>query len=311
MTTQVYPTAAAMVGITEAAHFIPALWSDDIIAAYKTKLVMGNLVTKINHVGKKGDTIYIPSPTRGVAAIKGENALVTIQSNVEGKVDVVIDTHYEYSRLIEDIASIQALDSMRRFYTDDAGYALAKQIDDSIFAQFESLNGGALAGGWAGAVIGGDGATLYDDATTGNGTAITDVGIRKMVQTLDDADVPMDGRKLVIPPVARQVMLGLTEYISADFVSGRPVVNGTIGNLFGIDVIVSSNCPTEVADDASTNYRVGLMFHKDAVVFAEQMAVRSQTQYKQEYLADLMTSDCIYGVAELRNDAGLAFVVPA
>jgi hypothetical protein len=53
------------------------------------------------------------------------------------------------------------------------------------------------------------------------------------------------------------------------------------------------------------------MMHKDALCFAEQMGVRSQTQYKQEYLGDLFTADTLYGVAELRDDAGVAFVVPA
>ena len=57
--------------------------------------------------------------------------------------------------------------------------------------------------------------------------------------------------------------------------------------------------------------RACLMFHKDAIVFAEQMAIRSQVQYKQEYLADLLTADCIYGFAELRDDAGLALIVPS
>jgi hypothetical protein len=51
--------------------------------------------------------------------------------------------------------------------------------------------------------------------------------------------------------------------------------------------------------------------HKDALVFAEQVGVRSQTQYKQEYLGDLFTADTIYGVAELRDDAGVAFAVPS
>ena len=53
------------------------------------------------------------------------------------------------------------------------------------------------------------------------------------------------------------------------------------------------------------------MMHKDAWVLAEQVGVRSQTQYKQEYLGDLFTSDTIYGIRELRDDAVLAFVVPA
>jgi hypothetical protein len=50
--------------------------------------------------------------------------------------------------------------------------------------------------------------------------------------------------------------------------------------------------------------------HKDAFALAEQVSVRSQTQYKQEWLGDLFTSDTIYGVSELRDTAGVAFVVP-
>jgi len=41
------------------------------------------------------------------------------------------------------------------------------------------------------------------------------------------------------------------------------------------------------------------------------MGVRSQTQYKQEYLGDLFTADTLYGVSELRDNAGIAFVVPS
>ena len=46
-------------------------------------------------------------------------------------------------------------------------------------------------------------------------------------------------------------------------------------------------------------------------MFAEQMSVRSQTQYIQQYLGNLFTADTIYGTAELRDTAGLAIVVPA
>jgi len=41
------------------------------------------------------------------------------------------------------------------------------------------------------------------------------------------------------------------------------------------------------------------------------MAVRSQTQYKQEWLADLFTSDCIYGAATLRGTSAVAVALPA
>jgi hypothetical protein len=51
--------------------------------------------------------------------------------------------------------------------------------------------------------------------------------------------------------------------------------------------------------------------HKDAIVFAEQVGVRSQTQYKQEYLSTLFTSDTLYGVKTLRAENGIGIVLPA
>ena len=53
------------------------------------------------------------------------------------------------------------------------------------------------------------------------------------------------------------------------------------------------------------------MGHKDSAVLAEQVGVRSQTQYKQEYLGTLYTADTLYGVKELRDDACFALAVPA
>ncbi len=46
-----------------------------------------------------------------------------------------------------------------------------------------------------------------------------------------------------------------------------------------------------------------MLFHKDSMVLAEQMGVRSQTQYKQDFLATLYTADTLYGTAVLRSDA--------
>ena len=303
---------------TTAAVFIPELWSDEVIAAYKSNLVVANLVTKINHKGKKGDTIHIPKPTRGSASVKAASTQVTLIAATETELSISIDQHYEYSRLIEDITSVQALESLRRFYTDDAGYALAKQVDDKIWTLAEGLQGGTVgAGSYANAVIGGDGSTAYDqtaNTNTGNGSTLTDAGIRKMMQTLDDADVPMNGRALIVPPVEKNTLLGIDRFVSwnnvGEAASANSIRNGKIGDIYGMEVYVSTNCPTEVAADASTNYRVGMMVHKDALVFAEQMGVRSQTQYKQEYLGDLFTADTIYGVGELRDDAGIAFIVP-
>ena len=289
------------------------MWSDEVIGAYKSNLVTANLVTKLSHKGKKGDTIYIPVPARGAASAKAANTQVTLSAATNTAVTVTINKHYEYSKLIEDIAEVQSLASMRKFYTDDAGFALATQVDTDLVTLWEGFQGGTVAGAdaaaWEKAVIGGNGATLYNGATT-NASDITDAGIRAMILALDNADVPMDNRSLVLPPVAANDLLGIARFTEQQFIgNGDAIRTGKIGQIYGVDVYVSSNCPTTTTADTATD-RVGCLMHKDAFALAEQVSVRSQTQYKQEWLGDLFTSDTLYGVAELRNTAGISFVVP-
>ena len=142
MATSVYPSMTGAVANDSAATFIPEIWSDEIIASYQKNLVLANLVKKMGMQGKKGDTIHIPSPIRGSVTAKAARTAVTIQENTELEVVVVIDQHFEYSRLIEDITEVQALASLRQFYTGDAGYALAKQVDDDLFQLGKSFGNG-------------------------------------------------------------------------------------------------------------------------------------------------------------------------
>lgn len=296
------------VTITTAATFIPEVWSDEIVAAYKKNLVAANLFKKMSFAGKKGDTVHLPSPTRGSASLKAENTQVSLIAATESDVAVSIDKHYEYSRLIEDIVEVQALSSLRRFYTDDAGYALARQVDTSLIQLGRTFNGGSGVT-YSGAYIGGDGTTAYNSGTP-NASALTDAAIRRTIQRLDDNDVPMDGRFFLIPPSARNTLMGLSRYTEQAFVGeaggNNTIRNGEIGNLYGIPVFVSSN-----ADTATGAARICLLGHKDAAVLVEQQGVRSQTQYKQEYLGTLYTADTLYGVKELRDSSCFALAVPA
>jgi N4-gp56 family major capsid protein len=294
---------------TTAATFIPELWSDEIVASYKKNLVLANLVNKMSMTGKKGDTLHIPKPTRGSASAKAASTQVTLQAATETEVTVTVDKHYEYSRLIEDITEAQALASLRRFYTEDAGYALAKQVDDDLFALGKSFGNGD-GSSWvhnnAFQITSGGALEAYDADGTADVNEFTDAAFRALVQQLDDADVPMDNRVLVVPPSARNTIMGIDRYMSSDFVNGRGVNNGQIGQLYGIDVYVTSNAPT-----LESGVKGGFLFHKDAMVLAEQVGVRSQTQYKQEYLATLFTSDMLYGTEVIRPESGLVVALPA
>lgn len=299
--------------VTTAANFIRELWSDEVVAVYKANTVMVPLIQSMPFSGVKGDTVHIPKPSRGSVNAKAAGTGVTINVETAGVFNLSIDQHFEYSRLIEDIARIQALDSMRAFYTDDAGYAHALSLDSAIHTEAAKLGNGSTTAGsnYSKAVIGGDGSTTWVQTGSGNGSALTDAGIRRAIQSLDDANVPGRMRALVVPPVEKRRLLGLSRFTEQAFVgNGDSIRNGLIGDIYGVPVYVSTNVPTVDSSDC-TSYRPCLLLQKEAMVLAEQLAPRAQSQYKQEFLADLFTVDTIYGLGTPRPEAGVVLMVPA
>ena len=333
------------VGITDAtgtnAGFVPEKWIDDVLVTYEANLTLADKVKTIDFVGNKGDTINLPSlTTRGSAAAKAEDTQVTLVQRTDSEVQISLNKHYEYSFLIEDRVSMQAMNVLVQEYMQDAGYALATQIDQDIWAAFATMQGGAQ---YSGGVIGSDGSTAWDgtaNTNTGNAAALTDAGIRRIIQTLDDSDNPMMDRHLVIPPVERNNIMGLARFTEQAFVgNGSIIKNGVIGDIYGVNVAVSTHCPyvhldsgdgddyfdfssaaattgTDITGTAVTigaggvaNGRVAAMFHSNSVRFANQMDVRLQKQYKQEYLGDLHTADVLYGVTEARDYGAVAILV--
>ena len=308
MATSVYPNMGGAVDNTSAAKFIPEIWSDEVIAAYQTNLVLANLVKKMSMTGKKGDVIHVPKPTRGSAHAKVANTAVTIQNSVESEVLININKHFEFSRLIEDITEVQALATLRQFYTGDAGYGLAKQVDNDLFALAKSFgngNGSSFVNTGSFQINTTSGALeAYDADGTADIGAFSDAAFRALIQKQDDADVPMDNRSFIVPPSLRNAIMGIDRYTSTDFVNGKGVETGKIGNLYGVDVFVSTNVPT-----LESGVRGAQLIHKDTSVLAEQQAVRSQTQYKQEFLGTLYTADTLYGVQVMRPEAGFTLAV--
>ena len=321
--TAAYFTANAVVDKTAAGTFIPEIWSDEVIAAYQKNLKVAPLVKRLSMKGKKGDVVHIPKPVRGAAAAKAEATAVTIQANLESELQVTVDQHWEYSRLIEDIVDVQGLNSLRQFYTEDAGYQLALQMDTHLINTATGFGDGTKTlaptdgANWENTnsyyFNAATGLTIYTDDTVATGDNFTDLGFREAIKLMDDANVPMDGRCLIIPPAARKSILGLERYVSSDFRDERSVKTGLVGSVYGVDIYVSSNAPTLETSGQNAGGSIAvrgcLFMHKDAIVCAEQLAVRSQTQYKQEYLSTLYTADTIYGTQVYRPEAGFILAI--
>jgi hypothetical protein len=286
------------------AAFIPALWSDDIAARFKKNLVLGNQFTNLDFAGKAGSVVHIPSPTRSSASnIYGsQGSAISFTVATENEFTITLNQHWVNGKQFPDIAEKQALPAYRRFITDDLGYSLAVAVDSYLWTTARLLAGASQD---AGAVIGGDGKTLWSATSNGNGTALTDQGIRQIIQALDDNDVPGTERFLVVPPVEKNRLLGNSRFTEQAFTGERGSQNsirtGQIGDVYGIPVYVSSNSPS--VTQGSGTFRLVLMAHKDAVILATQIRPRVQSQYKLEYLSDVLVADTAFGAAVVRTEA--------
>lgn len=334
-------------GVVVADKWIPQQWQDEAIATYMAKTVMRNLVATMSHQKHKGDSIIFPKPARGDSSAKVVNTQVTLIADTATDITLTINKHYEYSKLYEDIADMLALNGMKKFYTKDAGYALARRVDAELFKIMATMNGGSIAGAtnlFETGVIGGDGTTLFSGAGGGTGTALTDPGLRAAIQTLEDQDVDSSELNFVVPPTVIKTLRGIARFTEQAFRGdGDALRTGRVGNLYGVEVFSSSLCPwihcnatvnlqsvnfsgttltsgayvdefgftVDHSAGAETKFRACALIHEDAIMLAETQAIRVQQQYKQEYLGYLVTADTIFGCVEMRDYAALSVIVPA
>lgn len=304
--------------------FVPELWIDEVQAAYKANIIMPDLVVNMPFVGQKGDTVHLPTATRGAASAKATETQVTLIAAQEVQKQYLIDQHWEYSRLIEDLVKVQASDTIRQIYTDDAGYALATRIDTTLqnlgalFAAGTNSSPTVAGSAYSKAVVGAPSAgalvawSASANSNAGNASALTDEGIRLVIRNLDDNNAPGSGRVLVVPPVEKKNLLGISRFTEQAFVGeGGSIRTGYVGNVYGVEVYVTTQCPTVADAGAAVDQRACILFQKEALLFIEQQRPRVQTQYKQEYLGNLLTVDTIFGSGVLRPEAGAAIIVPA
>lgn len=297
--------AAGNVTVTTAANFIPELWGPEIRYFLRKKLVMANLVKRINFVGKKGDTLHIPDLTELGTTAKSASTDVSFETFTETKFDLSIDQHFYSAFKVEDIAEVQSFADLRAEYTRSAGYAMARKIDSTLHALQSSMT----------RVIGSDGSTAWSstaNGNTGNGTDLTEAGIRNALETLDLADVPKEDRFLVINPRQLNVLRGIARLTEMQTVGNSgPLVRGMFDMpVFGVQVLVTTNTATVTATDGTTNYDANLLFQKDALILAMQKDVRTQGQYMVKSLAWEVVVDAIWGVGLYRSNHALALITP-
>lgn len=283
--------ANAPFNVTTSAVFIPEIWQSEVLMFRERALVAANLIKRYDaDVKSKGDTVHIPNVSELTANTKTAGSEVTLQNVTETETTISIDTHKETSFEIEDIVATQSSYDLRSSYTKSAGYAIAKAIDTSVLALYSSL-------------------TSTDVGTYG--TDITDATIVAAIQTLDEADAPIEDRAFIIAPSQKAALMKLDKFVKADYLGEydmpTPVKKGPNnrylwGDVYGIPTYYTNQVPTTAGTPTQTH---NVMLHKEAYALALQLGPRTQGNYWAKDLAWLVTCDTIYGVSALRTDHGV------
>ncbi len=240
------------VDLANAQVFVPEVWGTEVRKFRDAAFYMKSAATALPFLGKKGDVLHIPNIQRFAVYDKLPQTPVNLQARTESEFTVTITKYREASYMIEDIVNIQSQYALRQYYTKEAGYALSRDFDNFL------LGHRAVVNSYPTQRIISYGAGLLGDGTLDahyNGTpaplslAAILLGKRK----LDEADVPQEGRMLVVSPAQYAQLLTIQQFVSRDFQNGMPITDGIVGSLFNIPVMMTS----QIGFNSDAGYRNG------------------------------------------------------
>lgn len=236
--------------------FIPQLWSQKLNAKFYASTMMTE-ISNTNWEGEiknQGDTIRIrTAPSITINDYAGAGTTLTSEVPVPIYTDMQIDQGKYFSVQVNDVLAHQADLDLMNMFTDDAAKQLKIAIENDTFfnwfvtAGANASNKGATAGAISGAYNLGTDTAPIDQATPANVLN----AILQMSSTLDEQNVPEDGRWLIISPRDRQLLMQ-TDIAQAYFTGDQSstIRSGKIGMLDRFTVYVSNLLPKGAAGKA-------------------------------------------------------------
>lgn len=274
-------------------NFIPEVWAARLLSSLKKSLVYGGpTVVNRDYEGEirdSGDTVRITSisrPTIGTYT-RGSTVINPEQLTDAGR-SLLIDQSKYFAFEVDDIDLRQSKNggSLMSEAATEAAYGL-RDVADQIIA---GLHTGVASANALGTV----------SVTTG---ALAVTQLINLKVKLDNANVPNEGRYVVVPPWFHGLLLTDDRFVRVD-ASGtsEALRNGIVGRAFGFDILVSNNAPLVTGDD----YAV-IAGHPMAISFAEQI-VKVEAYRPQDSFSDAIKGLHVYG-AKLVRPTAIATVV--
>jgi hypothetical protein len=261
--------------------FSPDVWSKQVLRATESNLVIAKLVNRgFEADATVGKAVKVASIGNLAARAKAENTAITYETVAENTTTITLNL-WSYAALgIEDIVKVQSAIDVQNEYQRKLGYAVARDIDTKLAADFAGFS-----------------------QTVGTlGTAVSDANVLAAIKLLDDQDVPQNERYFVMTPAEKVSKLALDRWSNALYVgqNNLPAKTGELGNMYGLDLYVTTNLFKPAAGQAHN-----AIFHRDAIALVQQRSPKSHLFYDIDVFSWKMAVETIYGHQEMRDLFGV------
>lgn len=265
--------ADALMGVTETSAAALANVADfaQLYLQQESKLLP--TVSNFSYLAVKGaSSIKLPRSGGFTVGDKSENTAVNSQIITYAADTISLDQHRVVQFLLEDIANQQAMIDVLQDSVLKASKDLAYDIDAKIKAEFDNASTSSP-----------DHVIQYNDTSNEDIELVDILSMRKLL-----IDQNIDPREcfLGVGSAQEKNMLAIDNFIDASkYGSERPILNGEIGMIYGMRVIVSN------VFSGTDSYA----WHPSSVGFAMQQNVRVQRDYDLANLAWRYSLDYIGG----------------
>ncbi len=222
--------------------FVPEVWSATILSILAKNLVYaGAPCVNRNYEGEisaYGDTVHIPTVADPSIVTYSKDTDLTVEVLTDDELTMVIDQAKAFAFEIDDIdmRQVRSGGALMAEAAQRAGFGLRDVADQYMSAKMAVGAGNALG------VI---------DATTA--TNVYDALLVPASVKLDEANVPTEGRWMVIDPATHGKLLLDARFIKANESGSQAGLrNGVVGSAAGFTILKSNNAPVAARSISAT-----------------------------------------------------------
>lgn len=264
---------------------VPKLWAKEIQENRVNNLVMWSLIDSryTSEISQKGDVLHINS----LAEITDDTSVNSATSGLKidglgtGQTDLVIDRYIRKVLGVHDVLKAQSTYEMRMPYTVRLGRYLDRALDEEVMRK----------------AVAGAGSTVTVTGNSNKTLAFED--IVKAASILDAANVPVDGRAIVVNGYGIGDLRQVPEFTAFKETGEAGTVKNTtglVGEIYGMKVYITNAVTT-----TSGKYNF-LMLHNSAIIGATQNVPSFESDRDKKDGIDFIAGAELFGVKVLRPD---------